>query len=150
MAADAWRFYDTFHLWLADATFDLDADTFNMALFLSTSNCATLSNSVLASLTNQHANANGYLTGGKSITGVTWTLTGAVAKLTGNDTVWTAAGGSIVARHAVIYKLGTANARVNPLVCTALLNNTPADETAGDSNTFTIRPAATGFITVTG
>lgn len=150
MAADAWTFYDTFHLWLADATFDLDADTFNMALFLSTSNCATLNNSVLASLTNQHANSFGYLTGGKSITGVTWTLTAAVAKLTGNDTVWTAAGGSITARFAVIYKLGTANARVNPLVCYSLLNNTPADTTATDSNTFTIRPAATGFLSLIG
>lgn len=150
MAADAWKFYDTFHLWVADGTFDLDADTFHMGLYLSSSNAATLSNSVLAALTNQHANANGYTTGGKAMTGVTWTLTGAIATLDADDTVWTAAGGSIGCRFAVIYKLGTANGHVNPLVCYSLLDNTPADATATDSNTFTIRAHASGLINVTG
>lgn len=150
MAASGWTFYNTFHLWLADGTFDLDADTVNMALFLSTSNAATASNSVLASLTFEVATAFGYTAGGKSLTGVTWTLAGAVAKLTANDTIWTAAGGSIVTRYAVLYKLGTANARANPLIAYSLLDTTPADATATDSNTFTIRPAVSGLITLTG
>lgn len=150
MTADAWRFYDNFHLWLADGTFDMDGDTFNLGLYLSTSNAATLSNSLLASLTNEHANANGYTTGGKTLANVTWTLAGATAKFTADDTIWTATGGPITARFAVIRKVGTANGRTNPLMCYSLLDNTPADATATDSNTFTIRPAVAGIITLSG
>lgn len=150
MTADAWRFYDTFHLWLADGTFDLDADTFNMSLYLSTSNAAVLSNSLLAALTNEHANANGYTAGGKVITGVAWALSGAIARLTGNVVQWNATPGSIIARYAVISKVGTANGRTNPLVCVSLLDNTPADAVATAGNAFTVTPSASGIITLSG
>jgi hypothetical protein len=148
--ADAWKFYRTFRLWLGDKTYNLASDTFNMALFLSTSNAADLTQSLLAGLTFQHANANGYLTGGKSMTGISWALNGAVPEWKFSNTVWTASGGPITARLAVVYMLGTANGRTNPLVCYSLLDSTPADVTAGDTNTFTVQGASVGFLNILG
>lgn len=150
MAANAWAFYNNFHLWLADGTFNLASDTFKMGLYLSTSNTATLSNAVLGDLTNEVANANGYVTGGVTLAGVTWTISVATAKFTSSNAVWTASGGSITSRFAVIYKSGTANAHVNPLIAFSLLDNTPADVTVTNGNTLTIAPSGAGIFTVTG
>lgn len=150
MAADPWKFYDSFHLYVADGTFDLDTDAFKLALYQSASNAATLSSTVLANLTNEVANGNGYTTGGITLSGVAFTLTGAVAKFTFTAPVWTASGGSIVTRFAVLYKSGTANARVNPLVAYTLLDNTPADVTVTATNTLTITPSGSGVFTISG
>lgn len=150
MTASAWSFYNNFHLWLADGTFDLDADTFKMALYISTSNFATATNSVLADLTNEVANANGYATGGVVLGGVTWGITVATAKFTSSAASWTAAGGNITFRAAAIYKSGTANGHVNPLVCYSIIDNTPADTIIVNGVTYNITPSASGIFTVTG
>lgn len=149
-AASTWAFYETFRLWLGDGTFDMDANTFKMALYLSTSNAATLTtNSLLADLTNEHANANGYTTGGVTMTGVTWTRSAATIKFTSNAGQWAASGSSIVARFAVIYASGTLNGHASPLVCYTLLDTTPADVTVTTGNTLTITPHANGIFTLT-
>jgi hypothetical protein len=98
-----------------------------MALFLSTSNCNTLSvgTGVYGDLTNEHANGNGYTTGGQAFTGETWTKSGSVATFDCDNVVWTASGGSIVARFAVIYCNATVNSIVKPLLCVCLLDTTP-------------------------
>ena len=144
MTADAWLIYDTFIERLGDGGHDLDTDTFNIALFLSTSNCATLTHDVLGDLDNQHANANGYLTGGQALDSVTWTEAAGTTTFDCAAEVFTASGGSIVCRFAVIY-----NTAGDLLVANALLDNTPADITATDGNTLTITPHATGLFTVT-
>ena len=46
--------------------------------------------------------------------------------------VWTASGGSIVARFAVIYEVA------GNVLCYCLLDSTPADVTATDGNTLTV------------
>lgn len=139
MAASAWTFTNAGRKQLLDGTFDLDTDSFKMALFLSTSNIGAAS-TTYAGLTNEHANANGYTTGGKtltpSLTGtttVTWDV---------DDQVWTAAGGSITARYAVIYEVG------GNVLCYCLLDNTPADVTATDGNTLTVAINASGVFTL--
>lgn len=148
MAAGNWTFYESFREYMADGTIDLDTDTFKCALYLSTSNAGTLtSNSVLADLTNEHANGNGYTTGGVTLGSVTWTRSGATVTFDSADAQWTASGGSIVARRAVIYKSGTANSITNPLVVTCLLDNTPADVTATAGNTLTVQMNASGIFT---
>ena len=152
MAADAWKMYDQAREWLGDGTIDLDTDEFYMALFLSTSNCATLTHDELADLTNQHANANGYTTGGEACTAVItnanqWLRNVASVKFDCDDVVWTAAGGSIVARFAVIYDTTHAT---DALLCMSLLDNAPADVTATTGNTLTITIHADGVFTLTG
>lgn len=153
MAAGKWKNYERAKFYLGDGTHDLDATAnWYMALFLSTSNCNTLSvgTGIYGDLTNEHANANGYTTGGVALTGITWTNAAGVETFDCNDPVWTASGGSIVARFAVIYKNATVNGIVKPLWGVCLLDTTPADVTATAGNTLTVTIAATGITQLSG
>jgi hypothetical protein len=152
MAAGKFKLYDPAKKRLADGTFDLDGSTFKMALFQSTSNANTLSvgTGLYADLTNEVANANGYTTGGITLSGVTWTNTSGSIAWTFTAPVWTASGGPIAARFAVIYASGTLNTLVNPILCVSLLDTTPADVTATAGNTLTITPNASGCFTLSG
>jgi hypothetical protein len=140
MTAGAWIFTDAGRTKLLDGTFDIDSDTYKMALFLSTSNIGAGS-TTYAGVTNEHANANGYTTGGIGISfGLSGTSTVTVEIAV--DPVWTAAGGSITALFAVIYEVG------GDVLCYALLDNTPADMTASNGNTFTVADSASGVFTL--
>lgn len=141
MAAGAWTFPNGARTDLLNGTFDLDTDTFFMALFLSTSNIGAAS-TTYAGLTNQHANANGYTTGGVSMGALTLAGTTTVTVDDPADVVWTASGGSITARFAVIYESG------GNVLCYCLLDNTPADVTATTGNTLTVALHASGIFTL--
>lgn len=146
MAADAWSEYDIFKEYIGDATIDLDADTFNCGLYLSTSNAATLTLSGRANVTNQHASANGYTQPGSALASVTWTRSGSTTTLDSADEVFTASGGSIVCRFAVIDDDTVTTPTADPLCCFSLLDNAPADVTATDGNTLTIQMHASGIL----
>ena len=60
---------------------------------------------------------------------------------------WTASGGSITARFAVIYDDTHAS---DQALCVCLLDTAPADVTATDGNTFTITMNASGILTLSG
>jgi len=141
MAAGTWLFTNTGRTSLLNGTFDLDTDTFYMALFLSTSNLAAAS-TTYAALTNEHANANGYTTGGKTMGTLDLSGTTTVTVDDAADQVWTATGGSIVARFAVIYESG------GNVLCYCLLDSTPADVTVTTGNTLTIALNASGIFTL--
>lgn len=130
MAAGAWTFVNGARTDLIQGTLDLNTDSFKCALFLSTSNISATS-TTYAGVTNEHANANGYTTGGIAVT-FAFAGTTSVAVSFATNPVWTASGGSIVARFAVIYEVG-AN-----VMCYCLLDSTPADVTATTGNTLTI------------
>lgn len=102
-AAGAWVFTNTGRTSLLNGTFDIDTDSWKMALFLSTSNLAAAS-TTYAALTNEHAAANGYTTGGIAVALTLAGTTTVTVDIT-TDPVWTASGGSIVARFAVIYEV---------------------------------------------
>jgi hypothetical protein len=153
MAAGKWKVYDFAKKYLADGTHDLDDTTnWKIALFLSTSNANTLSvgTGVYGDLTNEHANANGYTTGGLALTAETWTRSSSTLTFDAADPVWTASGGPIVARFGVIYRNATVNTIVKPLLAVCLLDTTPADVTATDGNTLTVVMNASGLFTLTG
>ena len=139
-APSAWTFPNSARTDLLNGTFDLDTDTFKMALFLSTSNLGTGS-TTYAGLTNEHANANGYTTGGVAIT-LTLAGTTTVTVDIATDPVWTASGGSIVARFAVIYEVG------GRVLCYSTLDSAPADVTATTGNTLTVAANASGVFTL--
>src|SRR6188768_1299904 len=105
-AAGKWKLYEADNLHLSDGTFDMDNASLvlPMDLFLSAGNANTLSvgTGVYGDLTSEHANANGYTTGGIALTNEVWTKSGSIATFDCDDVTWTASGGSIVARYAVI------------------------------------------------
>lgn len=154
MAAGKWKLYEAAKEYLADGTFDMDnaALGLQMALFLSTSNCddLTVGTGVYGDLTNEHANANGYTTGGIALTSEVWTHTAGTVTFDCDNVVWTASGGSIVARFAVIYCNATVNTIVKPLLCVSLLDTAPANITGTDGNTVTVAISASGVFTLSG
>lgn len=144
MAATAWTFYNSFKDKISNGIV-LETDAFKMALFLSTSNCADATQTTYAGLTNQHANANGYTTGGVALTGTTWGQTAGTATFDAPDAAWTASGGNIVARYAVIYDVTTGD-----LVCYCLMDDAPADVTVPAGNTLTVEINISGVFTLAG
>jgi len=141
MAAGAWQFTNAGRQKFFNGTFDIDSDTFKMALFLSTSNIGAAS-TTYAGLTNEHANANGYTTGGISIT-LTIAGTTTVTIDIQTDPTWTASGGSITARFAVIYEVG------GDVLAYCLLDSTPADVTTTTGNQFVVAADANGVFQAT-
>lgn len=142
MAAGSWTFTNEGRTKLLDGTFDINSDTYKMALHLSTGTQPGSGTTTWAGLTtSEHANANGYTTGGITIVltlGGTTTVTVDIS----TDPVWTASGGSIVARHAVIYEVG------GNVLCYCVLDSTPADVTATAGNTLTVAAHASGVFTL--
>lgn len=140
MAAGAWTFTDAGRTKLLDGTFDIDTDSYKCALFLSTSNIGAAS-TTYAGVTNEVAQANGYTTGGVA---VTFTLTGttSVKATFATNPSWTASGGSITARFAVVYEVA------GNVLCYCLLDSTPADVTVTTGNQLTVAAHANGVFTL--
>ncbi|PVB19727.1 hypothetical protein [Mycobacteroides abscessus] len=130
MTAGNWTFTNGGRTRLLNGTFDIDSDTFRVALVTSTSNIGP-STTTWAGVTNEVANGNGYTTGGIAVTLVLSGTTSVTASFSSNPT-WTASGGSITARWAVLYELG------GDVLCYVLLDNTPADVVTTNGNSLTI------------
>lgn len=139
MAAGNWTFTNATRTELSKGTW-LDADSYKIALFLSTSNIGA-SSTTYAGVTNEHANANGYTTGGQAVT-MSRTGTTTVTFDTTDPATWTASGGSIVARFAVLYEVG------GNVVAYCLLDSTPADVTVTTGNTLNIVINASGVMSL--
>jgi len=147
MTANAWQVFDVFYEQLANEAHDLNGtDVIKMALHTSSWSPNLQTDVSQSALGNEHANGNGYTTGGV-VVAATWdaatnTLTFDVA-----DGAWTASGGSIVARYAVLYN-DDAPGSINDLIAYCLLDNTPADVTATAGNGFTVEIHASGVFTI--
>jgi hypothetical protein len=107
------------------------SDSMKIALLLSTSNIGAAS-TTYAALTNEVANGLGYLTGGITVSPGTLAGTTTVTGDITTDPVWTASGGSIVARFAVLYVVA------GNVIMYCLLDSTPADVTVTTGNTLTL------------
>jgi hypothetical protein len=131
MAAGTWTVTNTTRTKILNGQFDIDSDTYKCALFLSTSNISA-SSTTYAGVTNEVASANGYTTGGITVSPLALSGTTSVTVKFGTNPVWTASGGSITARFAVLYESG------GDVVAYCLLDSTPADVTATSGNTLTV------------
>lgn len=140
MTAGTWTLTAAGRTNLLNGTFDIDSDTFKCALFLSTSNISS-SSTTYAGLTNEVANANGYTTGGILVTLALAGTTSVTVKFSSNP-VWTASGGSIAGRFAVIYEVS------GNVLAYVLLDSTPADVTATAGNTLTVDGITTPVFTL--
>lgn len=140
MAAGTWQFTESARTKMLDGTFDFDSDSFKVALFLSSSNLSPTSTSY-AGLTNEHANANGYVTGGAAVTLVLSGLN--TVKIDFSvDPEWTAAGGDISAHFAVLYEVS------GDVVCWCYLDDTPADVTVSSGDTLRVAAHVNGVFTL--
>ena len=140
-------FYNNWKAAVNDAA--LRAATIKVTLHSSTYTFAA-THSVYADLTNELSTANGYPNGGATLASVTFSQTSGTATFDAADTTWTASGGSIVARRAVIRVVGTFNSQVDPLIASILLDTTPADVTTTTGNVLTLAWNASGIFTIAG
>lgn len=147
MAANAWTIYNEFKATLGLKALNLNTDTIKMALFQSTSNCgsASLGTAQYATLTNEVTNANGYTTGGVTLSGVSYSQTAGTATFTTGTGTWVASGGSIVIRFAVLYDFTATN---KDLICFTLLDNSPANVTVVNGQTLNVTINASGVFTL--
>lgn len=128
-APSAWTFTNNTRTYLLNGTFDIDSDTYKMALFTSSSNLGAAT-TTYAGVTNEVSNANGYTTGGVA---VTLSLSGTTTVTVGiTDASWTASAAGITARFAAVYESG------GNVLCYCTLDSTPADVTVAAGNTLTI------------
>lgn len=130
MAAGSWTLTNNTRTYLLNGTFDLDSDTFKVALFTNASNIGA-SSTTYAGLTGEVANGNGYTTGGNSVTG-SLSGTTTVTFDTSDPAVWTATGAGFTARYGVLYEVS------GNVLAYFLLDSTPADVTITAGNTLTI------------
>ena len=147
MAASAWIFYNSFKKFMGDSTIDLGGDTFRLGLYNTSSNAQTVTLSTRASLTNEISVQFGYVVGGNTITGVTWTVGASASeyRFDATSVIFSASGGSISAvRFAVVYDESTGTSAGNRKVCmSASLSTAQFAVSAG--NTLTITPSSNGI-----
>ena len=141
MAAGAWTFTNGGRTSLLNGTFDIDTDTFKMALFLSTSNLGAAS-TTFAGVTNEVGTTNtGYAAGGETVA-LTLSGTTTVTVDVTTDPFWTAGSAGLTARFAAIYEVG------GNILCYCLLDDAPADVTVTSGNTLTVAANASGVFTL--
>jgi hypothetical protein len=138
MATGNWQVYDSAKVYLGDGTIDFNTNTLAVALVASTYTFA-LTHTIYSNLTNELSTAFGYTAGGATVTGsVSAVPAGSTPAYAITAAAWTASGGSIVARRAVLYVNATVNTIVKPLIASFLLDAAPADVTVTTGNTLTI------------
>jgi hypothetical protein len=141
-AVGAWTFFTAARIGLFNGARDWDTETLKLALFL-TAAAIDVSDTTYGALTNEVANSFGYTTGGQN---VTFTISGTSTPIIdfAADPSWTASGGDIVFRHAVLY-----DASPDALVAFFIGDDAPADTTIADGTSLTVNPGAGGIFTAT-
>ena len=100
----AWAFTNNAKMRRSKGNWNIDSATLKCGLALSTSNLGAAS-TTYAGVTNEHANANGYTTGGVSVD-LAFSGTTTINVTFVSNPTFSASGGSIVARKAFVYEVG--------------------------------------------
>ena len=150
MAAQAWQFFNEAKKKLGQVTGGIRLDTgiFKMSLHTSASDASTATQSLLSEVSGEIVAQGGYVTGGRTIAGVAWTIAGdpSSVKWDATDLVFTASGANLSnVKFAVISYSVSANG--GPLLCWSRLSTSQFSVTSG--NTLTIQFAAAGIFTLT-
>lgn len=145
MAAGSWIPFNIAKLKLANGTFDLDTQTFKMALTTSAQALAatfagTSTDCRYADLTAEVANGNGYTTAGKTLS-CTWTRATGTVTFDCDDQAWTSS--TITCKYAVIY----ADNANDDLLCFCDLD-TGGGSVSTTAGTLTITINASGVFTL--
>lgn len=134
-------FYDSWYEAIGKDV-NLATDTFKCGLVTSTYTPSASTHNEYSDITNE-VSGSGYAQ--VTLASVTFSQTGGIATFNFTDPVFTASGGSIVARRFFIYDDTTTT---KYLVCYGLIDNTNADVTTTDGNTLTIVINASGLFQV--
>ena len=145
MAAGAFTFYNQFAELVADGTIDLDNDTFKLAL-LDSGYSPSAASTTFSVVDEDEISGSGYSAGGETLTSVSWSQTAGVATFDAADVEYTADGGTITARYAVLHDTTVGGA--GDLIGYFLLDSTPADVSVTDGNTLTIQWHEDGIFTL--
>lgn len=140
MPATAFQFYNRGKRAIGAGAIQLGTSPLKMKLATSASNASTRTLSTFASITNEVANGNGYVTGGKALAGMTWTAGASAGQMRfdADDLVWTASGGTIAnVKFGVIGLSGGA-----PLVWSRF---SASQFSITDGNTLTVQFNAAGI-----
>jgi hypothetical protein len=135
MPAADWLTFDGLPDWLSDKEIDFATDTFVVRIYASASDANDLTITDASAITNELGTANGYTAGGFTVTPTWVEVSAGVWRLGSNNPTWTASGGAITARYAVL--IDTTPATDRP-ICMSLLDDTPADVSSADTEPFII------------
>lgn len=133
-------FYDSFAEQIGKAA-NLGSDSFKMLLTTSSYTPNVATHSVLADVTNE-VSGGGYAR--QTLSGVTFNQVNGDAYFDFNDVVFPATGAGFTAYRFVIYDDSVASP-TKPLVCSGLLDITPAAVTVTNGNSITFQPDPLGL-----
>jgi len=133
--------YTKFKQGLGTGVYDFSADTLKVALTTSSYTPGTDTHDFMDDITNE-VSGNGYA---RQTVTATWSATGSTVTLSLTDPVFTASGGSIVARYWVLFVDAGVGDSTNPLIAYGLIDSTPGDVTTSDGNTLTVDFSASGL-----
>jgi len=154
--AEKFKMFNQAKEFIGDGTIDLDAgDAYFAWILVLSAYTEDLTDSTYADVSaNEHANGNGYLTGGIPAVGTAWThAAGTVTFDCTTDPTWTAASGSIVARRIMLVHVAAGSGdpqSTDKLICTCLMDSAPDDITVTDTNTLTVQLNGSGIFTMSG
>jgi len=139
--------YDSYKREMQNKNVEIDADTFIMGLSTNAYVPNRSTHEALADITNEVV-GNGYAR--QTLAGVTHTEPVAGTwRFDSNNPVFTASGGSIVARYWWVFN-DTSTTPLDMLCFYGLLDVTPADVTTTDTNTLTVQVNASGYTELSG
>ncbi len=139
--------YDTFKRDLINGTIDVDGDTFISGLSSSSYTPARTTHETVSDITNE-LSGNGYSRQTLSSVALSEPATG-TWMFDSADPVFTASGGSIVARWYWVFD-DTPTSPADPLCHYGLIDDTPADVTVTTGNTLTLEVNVSGWWRLSG
>jgi hypothetical protein len=147
MAATAWTIYDKAKKKIGNGTIVLGAGVVKAHLHTSASNASTSAVSLHSSVSSEVTEGNGYLSAGKSLASLAWTVGASAAqyKFDAADPLWTATGGNIANIKFAVLRTSV-NASTGHALCWSRLTTTQFTLTSG--NTLTIQMNASGIFTL--
>lgn len=148
MAASPWAFYNIAKKRIGAGDILLDAGIWKIVLTGSASNASLATLSKTSQLTDELAVQGGYVAGGRTLSGVAWTIAGGSVKFDACDLVFTASAADLNdIKYAIIHTSKGAAVTSGFLLCWSKLSTGQFPVTT--NNTLTIQMAAAGIFTLT-
>ena len=136
--------YESWSKYIGEGS-DMSSDTFKIGLTTSAYVPSASTHEVLTNITNE-LSGNGYAQ--QTLGSLTWAEVSGTTTFDFADPIFTASGGSLVARFFFIFNETMSTPVVDPLICYGLLDDTPGDVTATDGNTITLNVNGAGLFTL--
>lgn len=142
MAATAWELYNLSKKKLGNGTIQLGVQTFLMHLFKGSSNCSTLTLSIVSSCNNE-VTGGGYTS--KTLASATWSAgaNAATYRFTSNNVVFSASGANLTSIQFAVVRVSGTSANANNLLMKSKLST--AAFQVNDGNTLTVQINASGY-----